>query len=48
MDNKRGPTNGKHGCESIIDIDLDIEPNGDNEIVSENNRSVIIDPGSLP
>ena len=48
MGNKQGPTNLKHVCKSKLDIDLDIDPSGDNGIVSKNNRSVTIDPGSLP
>ena len=48
MRNKQGPTNIKHGCKSKLDIDLDIDPSGDNEIVSEKNWSVMIDHGSLP
>ena len=48
MRNKQGPRNIKYGRKSKSDIDLDIEPSGDNGIVSENNRSVTIDPGSLP
>ena len=48
MGNKLGPTNFKHGCESKIDIDLEIEPSGDNGIVSENNRSVTINTGGIP
>ena len=48
MGNKQGPTNLKHVCKSKLDIDIDIDPSGDNGIVSENNRSVTIDPGSLP
>ena len=48
MGNNRGSKNCKHGCESKFDIDLDIEPSGDNGIFSENNWSVTIDPGSLP
>ena len=46
--NKRGPTDRKHGCDSKIDIDLDIEPSGDNEIISDNSRSLMINPGILP
>ena len=45
---KARPTNRKHGYKSKVDIDIDIDPSGDNRIVSENNRSVTIDPGSLP
>ena len=48
MGDIKGPTNNKHGCMSKLDIDLDIDPSGDNGIVSENIRSVTIDPGSLP
>ena len=48
MGNKKGPTNCKHGCKSKFYIDLDIEPSGDNGIVSNNNWSVTIDPGGLP
>ena len=48
MGNKQDHTNLKHECKSKLDIDLDIEPSGDNGIVSKNNRSVTIDPGSLP
>ena len=43
---RQGPTKTKHGCKSKLDIDLDIDPSGDNGIVSKNNRSVTIDPGS--
>ena len=48
MENKRGPTNRKHGCDSKFNIDIYIDPSGDNGIVSENNLSVTIYPGSLP
>ena len=48
MGDRQGPTNIKHECKSKLDIDLDIDPSGDNRIVSENNRSVTIDPESLP
>ena len=48
MGKKLAPTNRKHGCESKMDINIDIEPSGENAIVSENNRSVKIDPGSPP
>ena len=48
MSNKKGPKNLKYGCKSKSDIDLDINPSGDNGIVSKNNRSVTINPGSLP
>ena len=48
MGNKQGPTHLKHECKSKLDIDIDIDPSGENGIVSENNRSVMIDPGSLP
>ena len=48
MGNKQGPTNLRHGCKSKFDIDPEIDPSGDNRIVSENNLSVTIDPGGLP
>ena len=48
MGNMQAPKNLKHGCKSKLDIDLEIDPSRDNGIVSENNRSVTIDPGSLP
>ena len=48
MGNKRGPTNRKNGCKSKFDIDLDIDPIKDNIIISKNNWSVTINPGSLP
>ena len=48
MVKRQGPTNLKHGCKSKLDIDIDIDPSGDNGIVFENNRSVLIDPGSIP
>ena len=47
MGDRQGPTNLKHGCKSKLDIDLDIDPSGDNVIVSENNWSVTINPGSI-
>ena len=47
VSNLLAPTNCKRGCESKIDIDIDIDPSGDNRIFSNNNRSVAIDPGSL-
>ena len=47
MGGKLGPTNLKHGYEIRLDIDLDIDPSGDNRIVSDNNRSVTIYPESL-
>ena len=46
--NKLAPQNLKNRCESKIDIDIGIEPRGDNGIVFENNLSITIDPGSLP
>ena len=39
--------NYKHICESKFDIDIEIDPSGDNIIFSKNNRSVTIDHGSL-
>ena len=47
MGKKLGTTNIKHGCKSKFDIDIDIYSSGDKIIVSENNRSVTINPGSL-
>ena len=40
--------NCKHEWESKFDIDINIDPSGDNWIVSKNNRSVTIDPGDIP
>ena len=48
MGDRQGPKNLKNGYKSKHDIGLDIDPSGDNGIVSKNNRSVTIDPGSLP
>ena len=48
MGNNWAPQNRKHGCKSKIDIDIDIEPSGENGIVSENNRFIKIDPGGPP
>ena len=48
MGDRQGPTNLKHGFKSKLNIYLDIDPSGDTGIVSENNRSVTIEPGSLP
>ena len=33
--NKQGPTNLKHGSKSKLDIDIDIDPSGDNGIFSK-------------
>ena len=37
MCNKKGPINLKQVCKSKFDIDIDIDPSGDNRIVSKNN-----------
>ena len=42
------PQKLQHSYKSRIDIDIDIDRSGDNGIFSDNNRSVTIDPGSLP
>ena len=47
VSNKLAPTNRKRGCESKIDIDIDIDPSRDNRIFPNDNWSVAIDPGSL-
>ena len=41
------PQNCKHGCESRIDIDIDIDPSRDNGIVYENTWFITIYPGSI-
>ena len=48
MGKKWDPVNNKHRCKSKIDTDLDIDPIGDNRIVSKNEFYVTIDPGSPP
>ena len=48
MGAKWGPTNRKHGCESKIGIYIYIDASRDNRIVSENNRSITINPWILP
>ena len=47
-ENKRAPTNRKHGCKSNFDIDIYIDLSGENVIVSDNNQFVLINPGSIP
>ena len=48
MGKKLRPTIHKHVFESKIDMNIKIDPSGENGIISENNQSVTIDPGILP